>query len=483
MNPSGQPLNNQAFPASKSNIPLEEVHFHSTSFMDPNGKVFVWKGKLYRALFQGKSEFYKSFIESNTYSELSSEGKMVETQWTPLHLEGFESVLKHRLIQFPSYCMEWPPEMLRDAALLTVDLCLKLIDDNLTLQDSYPWNILFEGTRPVFIDFGSIVSVNPSFLWIPYQQFCDFFYHPLLLQATNYRAVSRKFLFDYLDGVPAEQLVRLLNPLQKIRLPGYFTRVSIPHALSRRMSSAKWEKKLQQSTKGLTQHISKANRKTFFRKLYKTIERIKFPAQKTVWNAYYSSTDEEQTRKKQNCVQKVLDRVGPKTVLDIGSNEGLFSSLAGRFGASVVAFEPDEQCVSQLYCRAKEKNLRVLPLVMDILNPTPSFGWCGKQFEPAWERFKADLVLVLALIHHLVFTKGQNFPRIIESIKAFQKEYALYEFVAKEDPMAARLRRRISFDDEWYTLSYFQKTLEDHYKSVEIIEKVSDTRTLILCRR
>jgi hypothetical protein len=450
--------------------------------MDPNGKVFFWQGKLYRALYKGKSKFYKNFIESPTYSKLHSEGKIVETKWTSLRLEGFESVLEHRLLEFPSYCIEWPSEMLKEAALLTIELCLELSNDNLTLQDAYPWNILFEGIRPVFIDFSSVVAVNPSYLWIPYQQFCDFFYHPLLLHATNNRKIARKLLADYLDGVSAEYLVHMLKQRQKARLPGYFSRVSIPHVLSRFFSSSGWERKLRQSEKSLDRHISNSSRRHFLERLHKTVNRIKFHAKKSHWKSYYSSIDKEQTKIKQELVQKILDRIAPETVLDIGSNEGLFSIQAAHSGASVVAFESDEQCVSQLYQHAAEESLKILPLVMDILNPTPSFGWRGEQFQPAHERFKADLVMALALVHHLVFTKGQNFPRIIESIKSFQKKYALYEFISKEDPMAELLRRRISFNDEWYTLPFFLKTLEDHYSSVEVFQKVSDTRTLILCK-
>ena len=118
---------------------------------------------------------------------------------------------------------------------------------------------------------------------------------------------------------------------------------------------------------------------------------------------------------------------------------------------------------------------------MDILNPTPAFGWCRRQFPPADERLRAELVLALALIHHLIFTNWQNFERVIESIKSFQKKWAIYEFIEMEDKMVQKIRRDSKVSYSWYTLENFLVILNNHYSKVELLPKISSTRNLLLC--
>lgn len=178
----------------------------------------------------------------------------------------------------------------------------------------------------------------------------------------------------------------------------------------------------------------------------------------------------------------MLSRVQPKSVIDIGCNSGEFSVLAAESGADVVAFDMDEGCVSHLHATAKKRDLSITPLVIDILNPSPKFGWCGRQFESASPRFQGDMVFLFAVLHHLVFSKGQDFRRAIAATKQFQKGHALIEFVGKDDKMAIRLRRRINFDDSWYTEENFVTALRDQYCSVEKVARLSSTRSLYLCR-
>lgn len=431
-------------------IPNRELTFSDVSFMDPNGRVFQWKGEIYRGINEEHRDFYRDFLKTTVFKNLSYQRKVIETNSTEYKTDNFETVLHHRKIETTTYCFEWSAEMLQDAAVLTLDICEQLLDSGYILQDAYPWNVLFEGTNPVFIDFTSIVKPNPQHIWIPYQQFCNFFYHPLLLYSKGYHTVTRKLLSNYLDGVQGKDVQSIFSAFEKMTSPGYFTRITLPSQLSKFLSTSDYEKKLNSYTKKF--EIKESVRKNFFDKLKKTIESIDVRVSRTIWENYYSETKQDVLVKKKAVFQKILEQIKPKKVLDIGCNAGEFSVLAAESGAPVVAFDMDESCVSNLYRVSKARNLNIIPLIMDVLNPTPDFGWCGRQFTAAATRFKSDLVCMFAVMHHLIFTKGQDFQRVIETVKSFQSDCALIEFIAINDEMVSIIRRRINFDDSWSTL-------------------------------
>jgi SAM-dependent methyltransferase len=463
-------------------IPSDSITFAPSSYMDPQGRVFFWNDGIYRALTSQGAKLYPDFLESQTCKQMMASGALVSTEVTDYSLEGFRLVLRHKRLEPLSYCFEWAPEMLKEAALLTLELCHVLSGEGLTLQDAYPWNILFEGTKPVYLDFSSIIRTNRSYIWIPYQQFCDHFYHPLLLNKTGRGRMSRSLLHNHLEGVLSEDIRDSLTLSQKLTLPGYFSRIALPSLISSRLASGGAENRMRSMLATLSKEISDSQRRRFFDGLTKDIENINLRNDPSAWEGYYSETNDEELRCKLGMVDSILSRLKPATTLDIGCNTGAFSVLAAKAGSRVVAIDSDEACVSRLYVKAREDALDILPLVMQILSPTAAFGCCESEFPPASERLSCDMVLLLAVIHHLALTHAQSFERIIKTVKRFQKNYAIYEYVDRADKMADRLRRRIAFDDEWYTYDNFMKSLGMAYSEVELVGSVSPTRKVILCR-
>lgn len=171
-----------------------DVQFSDSSFMDLNDKAFYWNDRLFRGIYPRRVSFYRDFLKSPAYLSLHESGRIVETSIADLALRDFGAVLEHKKIAQISYCFEWPPEMLKDAALATLEICDRLLLDGKTLQDATPWNILFNRLNPVLIDFTSVSEINPQILWAPYQQFCNFFYHPLLLYSFGRRSLAGFFL-------------------------------------------------------------------------------------------------------------------------------------------------------------------------------------------------------------------------------------------------------------------------------------------------
>lgn len=463
-------------------ISRADVRFDSTSYIDPTGRVFYWKDNIYRAFYPANSSFYEGLLSSDAMRKFISRGKVVETEIEPeLELEGFGLVAKHRRIERVSYCFEWSAGMLKEAAILTLQLAIEVCEDDIVLQDASPFNIFFEASKPVFVDVGSFTPASNNYLWAAYQQFCNFFLFPLYVYSSGNSSIPRALLRDCYDGMAGSDAARTLGILDKLKSPGYFSRVSLPEIGSRFSGKPQRRKEMDSIYSRLSDRIDIPKvRKRFLAKLYKDVRSIKLPRADSNWSDYYEQTEEQTLKLKMEEVGKILDRLAPKSVLDIGCNRGVFSMLAAERGAKVVAFDSDHECVDRLFDISREKGADILPLVLNILNPSPGIGWRGIQYRPAHERLKCEMVFAFALIHHLVFTGGQDFDRIAESVKDFQTRWAIFEYVDQNDPMAGLLPRRPTVDYSWYTFDNFMNTLESNYGEVTVIRKLSETRTLVL---
>jgi len=468
-------------------IPQNEITFDPTSYIDPNGRVFEYKGDIYRAIHTERVDFYKGFMKDGFFSGLMDKGLLIETEIAPLTLDGYGMVLKHRRVPTLTYCMEWSAPMLKEAALLTLDLALELNEKNLTLQDAYPWNVYFDGTKPEFIDLGSIVEVDRKFIWIAYDQFCRFFLYPLYMYAAGREKIARTLLFHYWEGITSEDILQTMPLGKKLSNIGIITRIALPSAIDKivKKFSPEWKHKVGGKENNLDKFNTPAARKRFLTSLRREVASIKTEVRESTWINYYKErieageTEEDRTEK-QKIISKILDDLKPESVLDLGCNTGRYSELAAEKGIRVVATDKDEQCVSHLHLEAKKKNLNIIPLIMDTINPTPQFGWCSKQFPSAIERLSSDMVFALALIHHLVFKQWQSFPRIIETLKSFSNKYVIVEYVPIDDQFIAGCWEERF---EWYTLENFTAELEKNFSKVESFDSHPEGRKLLLCTK
>ena len=187
---------------SSGAIDPEEVEFHTTSYADPNGRLFWWKGELYRGIIREKSDFYHRFLKGGLAQRVMERGLLVETEETPFSLPEYPLILKHRLVPNVSYVYEWASLMIKDAALLWLDIAIELAKEGLALQDAHPWNILFDAYKPIYVDFGSIVSAGANNMW-PEDEFYRFFVYPLRLMNCGYSRIARRLIHDYEQGVQA----------------------------------------------------------------------------------------------------------------------------------------------------------------------------------------------------------------------------------------------------------------------------------------
>lgn len=339
--------------------------------------------------------------------------------------------------------------------------------------------------RPVFVDLTSIVPQDPHLLWIAYDQFCRFFLYPLALHSVGLGRVSRALLLDAINGISEEELRRLLPSGTSLRMPWLVSRVYMPRlalAMIRRLSNdralGEWSKRLSPTT---------GARRAFYRSLQKDTQMVSLSNQRSRWAGYYADVQSffrpADFDPKQATVARILQERRPKTVVDIGCNQGGYSVLAAQAGARVTAFDTDEDSVGLLYDLTRNEKLNILPLVMDVLNPTPACGWRTMQFPSATQRFRSEMALALALVHHLAITQRQTFERIVPALADYAGKWLLTEFVPLDDPRSKELLATHRRDMSWYSLEGFVQALRRVFGQVETFASYPEGRVLILCTR
>ena len=465
-------------------IALADIQPHASSYVDPNGFVFHFEDKIYRGISRGKEKFYRSLFENGTVRTLIRHHDLVDSEPTSMQIPeaGCDFVIEHRKIEPLTYCVEWSPSMLQRAARSLMELNLALAENDCLLQDAYPWNILFEGTRPVHVDFTSIVPAHEqNLLWPAYQQFLNFFLYPLQLASMGKGALARSLLLDYIHGVSLDDLNRHMSFRYKLRHPVSFAmNRALGWANGRAQNHPGWKVDLGQS---LSQpDPNGANRKLrlrFFKGLLKKIEAAGTTPGPDRWVNYYEEFEGADPEIKINLMDRLLNRIQPQTVLDLGCNRGRFSILAAQHGARVIAVDGSESCVDALYRNASADDYAITPVVGNVLNPTPAFGFMSGQFPSMVTRFRSEVVLCLALMHHLHINGRQPFDRIARLLDALSSRAVIFEYV---DPEDANNRLLDCGREIHYNLESVSGALSRFFK-IQVFDSDRDTRKILLCEK
>jgi len=476
----------------RQGIPFAEQRWLTTSFVDPNGRVFEWRGEIYRVLEPGYASLWKDLVSQGVIQGLIHDGLLIESELTDLSIEPGKVVLHHRRIPVVSYCYEWLPEMLRDAALVTLDLCIRLAARRLTLQDGHPWNIAFDGTKPIYIDASSIVPARDDILWAPYQQFCNFFLFPLYFYAAGCDRVARWLTRDYLVGVTDDDLLAMLPASFKARHPRRTLGVAIPKWFGKIFE--RLPEDIQQRCFSLSKRANSgpANVKLrikFFDSLYKDIANLRLVSGKSRWANYYDTADKSyfhtdlspgDWRQKLERVSEILNKYRPPSVLDVGTNTGEYAKLAALAGARVTACEIDVSALSVCYEQACKASLNILPLVTNVFTDSPTPGRGGVAAPSPTERFRSEFVMALAVIHHVVAIQRLSVARITEIFAALSERWLLLEFAT---PLSAKIGASPVPGLDDFTPVDLEDNLKRHFRSVRRIPSYPEERKLFLCEK
>jgi len=388
---------------------------------------------------------------------------------------GVATVLEHDVIPFVSYPYEWTFGMLRDAALLQLELVRRAIGAGMILKDSSPYNVQFRGSRPIFVDIGSFERLREGEAWAGYRQFCMLFLFPLLLHAWK-RVPFQPWLRGSIEGISPQECRSLLS-LRDLFRRGALTHVALHSRLERRYQQRDADIKQELKAAGFRKEIIVANVKG----LEKLVSRLRSPASTSTWSGYgltttYSDADAD---RKTLFVSEAVTSERPRLVWDLGCNDGHHARIAAATADYVVAVDADAVVVDRLYETLKsERTSTILPLAMNLVDPSPGLGWRGVERRTLLGRGRPDLALCLALIHHVVI--GGNVPvkEFIDWLRELSAVIVI-EFPSPEDPMVRRLlARKRPHDHPDYRQDWFERCLLERFDLVTSEHLSSGTRTL-----
>jgi len=386
-------------------------------------------------------------------------------------------VLRHERIPFISYPYEWSFSQLQDAASLHIDLLLDALGEGMTMKDGYAYNLQFKGAAPTFIDIGSFEHYRGG-PWPGYRQFCQTFLFPLLLQAHK-NFSFRPLLRGQVNGIEPKQMRGLMTG-GDLTKTGVLKHVALHSAMDTRNADKGDGSQAtadQLSKSGFSDAVALAAAKN----VGKLVSKLRWKPGESHWTTYQQTstyTDAERDQKKA-FVRDALSQRHAGLVLDLGCNDGTFSLLAQDFADYVVALDNDEQTIDLMYRRLREEgNTKILPLVMDLTDPSPSIGWRLKERPSFLDRAKPDAVLALALVHHLAIGANVPLPEVVSWLHSLGG-HLVVEFVGPDDPMSRRLLSNKPaglFPD--YRPEVFEKLLAERFDIERQVTLDSGTRTL-----
>ncbi len=429
---------------------LEEIEFHPTSFCDGNGRVFWWKGELYRGITEKCAEFTRRIFAEGIVDDLIAQNFIPRTELTDTALPGFALVVRHERLPFVSYAYEWPPAMLREAGLCAIQLLRHLAGRGLTLTDVAPWNILFAGARPFFVDFSSIIEMGSDQDVLVAQFERDFRYYylrSLELSSQGHGRLARLLLTEY----DQEPIAESFTAVTQNGHPGSRLYERGANALLRRVRPLQAPRAL--AAADPTSH--------FMQRLARLEERFGLFA-----------FDTPAAHPTPPALARTLEAETPASLLLVESGTG----QAARPGLHLVALERDEARANAIYQQSRAAKTDVLTLVVDLAAPAPGYGVGNNVLAPALQRLPCEIVAALGTLPSLVFERRLRFEQIADTLARLTLRKLLVDFPAA---LAAEARDPYF---AWCTCEGFRAALQKHFRTIQS-EASNDGATLFICEK
>ena len=451
---------------------MQQEHIFS-SFRDHSGFVFKDKATIFRQVNLSYKDNYDLLMQSGLYAELVKKIYLITHEEVNLDIVKTDKcykILKPEQLELITYPYGWSFSMLKDAALLTLNVQHIAIKHGMILKDASAYNIQFIGSKPVFIDTLSFEKYQENTPWIAYGQFCKHFLAPLALMSYTDVSLHKLFALN-IDGIPLDLTVKILPFRAKLNI-GLYLHLFLHSKVTKQSEEKKIEKKSKKfslkSVTQLTEHLRS------------TTKNLEWKPKGTEWDEYYTkSVGKDYFDEKIKIVNSYLEEIKPVKVMDLGANNGTFSKEAAKYAKSVLSFDIDTACVEQNYLALKkEKNTSITPLIVDLTNPEPAIGWNNKERENLFERVEVDTIMALALIHHLCISN--NIPlAYLATFLADNCQNLIIEYVPKTDEKVQRLlQNRVDIFDN-YTEKDFVYEFSRHF-NVKKSNALEDGRILFL---
>jgi ribosomal protein L11 methylase PrmA len=444
------------------------------SFRDPSGFLFSRGGVIYRQVNRAYEQEYARLFESGLYEKLLKAKLLiphVEVEQESAKADGAYKIIQPERVPFISYPYEWSFNQLKDAALATLSIHRRALKAGMSLKDASAYNIQFVRGKATLIDTLSFETYKEGQPWIAYRQFCQHFLAPLALMALKEVRLNQ-LLRVYIDGVPLDLASQLLPWKSRLNF-GLLTHIHIHASAQKRYAGEEVKSRRGMDKQAMTGLIEN---------LESTIKKLTWTPRGTEWGNYYDITNYSDAafEHKKELIREWAKRVKPRLVWDLGANRGVFSRVAGEAGANVVSFDIDPAAVEQNYLQMKkDKAENILPLLLDLTNPSPPIGWANRERESFGSRGPADMVFALAVIHHLAISNNVPLPQLADFFASTGK-WLVIEFVPKSDSQVKKLLA--SRDDIFpnYTREGFEFAFKEKFNIQEAVHVRESERVLYL---
>ncbi|MGQ3050320.1 MAG: class I SAM-dependent methyltransferase [Roseateles sp.] len=451
------------------------------SFRDPDGNVEDDGQQVWRRVQAHAAATTAELLDSPLYADLVRDGLLIGVEEQHPQADG-SLLLRHRRVEMPTYAFEWTPAMLADAARLTLEIQRRAWAAGWNLKDAATSNVLFEGCKPVFCDLLSLQRRQPADPpgWLAYGQFVRHFVLPLLAVAELGRT-PRDIFLAHRDGLRAVEIAPFIPWHAHLGL-AMWLHVRLPARLERRRIRS------DQKAAGASKAGGADGTPWLLGNLGRFIDRLESHGRSlSTWSEYTGNRDHYQAVEltaKRKAVEALLSEGRCGRVLDIGANSGEFSLIAARAGSQVLALDDDVNALHDLHIQARRLNVPVQCLHANFAQPTPATGWRLAETLGLPQRFagRFDLVLALAVIHHLTVTERLPTTQLFEVLADCCRDTLLLEFVPRDDPRFIELAGpNMDLYQHWdvaFVLSCAEPWFELHDQ-----QQISEHRKLLRLRR
>jgi SAM-dependent methyltransferase len=453
------------------------------SFRDRDGRVYHFQGRVFRGLSPSALENYRQLTQKPFYTKLAESGKVIGTrelsgEQNPLPEDvkaTWTGFLEHDPVPVISYPYEWTFSMLKAAALLQLHLVERAVSNGFTLKDATPYNIQFVGREPVFIDIPSFEPLDEGEPWSGYRQFCEMFLFPLFIQA--YKDCNfQPFMRASIDGVNVQAAASLFGFRDRFR-KGVMSHVWLQSKLDRRYGGSSENVRSSLKTAGFNRELILVN----VRKLQKLVRKLEWAATGSEWGDYtefHNYSDEDHVRKEGFIRESIIEQK-PEMVWDIGCNTGQFSRIAAAECERVVSTDIDHVTVERIFLNPETPE-NILPLVQNVADPSPNWGWRNRERSDLQTRSSPDLVLCLALIHHVVITANIPLAEFIDWLAGLTDKLVI-EYVSRRDDKVQTLLRNKEDKYSDYSRESLETNLKRHFEIRNRRDVNNGDRSLYLC--
>ena len=463
-------------------VSLASSRLDEASFRDPDNQVVHLDGRVLRQLSETGASDWEVLSASTFFGRAVTSGRLVGTVRAPVDgaalADGWSAVVEHERVPFITYPFEWTFGMLADAAVLHLELLRDALRESITTKDGYAYNLQWRGVNPVFIDVGSFTRYEGG-PWAGYRQFCETFLNPIMLQSLL-GVDFHPWLRGRLEGIAVQDMRRLLSARHALR-PGVFRHVLVHSFFERNSHDATSSTRASLTEAGFGSDVVIAT----VDKLLEAVRALSWRPPASAWTSYaatntYNAGDRVS---KLAFVENVASHLRPGLVWDLGCNDGTYTRVIAPHATHVVAMDADHATVELLYRSLRADRVpNVVPLVVDLADPSPALGWRNRERPALLERARPELVVCLALVHHLAISANIPLSRVVEWLAGLA-DVVVVEFAERHDPMVAQLLANKSVTHGNYSGARFDQEVAKHF-DVEAREELScGTRTLYSLRR